>query len=102
MGAITALRDRQQSDAEEVRRRAVEVVERKKVLDELLVRLRGVAEAVKEVAGLLEAAKEGERPVDDALARIGALVDEAQSFAADAKASDFHGITASKGSGSAR
>jgi hypothetical protein len=95
VGAIAQLRDGQESTAEAVQRRALEVLERKGALESLLGRLEELASEVRELGGMVpenrqltaeELGRVGER--------IGELSDGALAFATEAQTRGFDDLAA--------
>ena len=95
IGAIAQLRDGQQSTAEAVQRRALEVLERKSALEALLGRLEQLAAEVRALGGLVP---EDRHLTTDELGqvgqRIGELSDGALAFATEAQTSGFDDLAA--------
>ncbi len=95
VAAIAQLRDGQQSIAEAVQRRALEVLERKEALEGLLGRLEGLAAEVRELGGSVPDDRE---PTSEELARvgrrIGELSDSALAFATEAQTRGFDDLAA--------
>lgn len=95
VAAIVRLREGQESTAEAVQRRALEVLERKGALEALLSRLELLAADVRALGGLMPS--EGQ-PGPDELARVaqrvGELSDSALAFATEAQAVGFADLAA--------
>jgi hypothetical protein len=96
VGIISAMRDRQQAEAESVQQKAVEIVQRKQVLDGLLEQLRGLAGEVRQVGEMLDAVRKKDEgaTLGQVLDRISQLIDQAHGFANEAQAKDFADLSA--------
>jgi chromosome segregation ATPase len=94
VAAISQARDGQQTTAEAVQQRALEVLERKNALEGLLARLEGLAAEVRDVG----AAMPDRDPTVDELGRmgerIGELSESALAFATEAQAVGFDDLAA--------
>lgn len=91
VAAITATRDAREGPAQEVARRAEQVLEKGRVLEALMAALSGIVDEIKQTnAALAEARKtRGPDAVVPILDRIVKLADRAQAFALEAKARTF-------------
>ncbi len=95
VAAIAQVRDSQQTTAEAVQRRALEMLERKDALEGLLARLEGLAGEVRDVGASFPDDREltGEE-LGRMGARIGELSESALAFATEAQAVGFDDLAA--------
>ncbi|HWM87531.1 MAG TPA: hypothetical protein VNO33_16875 [Kofleriaceae bacterium] len=95
VAAIAQMRDVQQSTAEAVQQRAIEMLERKTALESLLARLEQLGSEVREVGGAMPSDRDLTLEELGAMGhRIGELSESALAFATEAQAVGFDDLAA--------